>query len=197
MPMKKKIKVPQGVFFITFTCSQWLPLIELANAYDLVYKWFDHLKTWGHYINGYVLMPNHIHALLAFRNTGRLINNFIGDGKKVLAYEMVKRLELIDNDQILNELRLEVKPADYLKKQKHDVWEDSFDWKECKTHEFMLQKLNYIHKNPCRGKWNLALTPADYDHCSARFYEKGIHAAYPVTHYLDLEHIDLKKPLIY
>ncbi|MGH2553046.1 MAG: transposase, partial [Chitinophagaceae bacterium] len=69
MPVKRKITEPDGVYFITFTCHQWKPLIKLTNSYDLIYKWFDHLKSKGHYITGYVIMPNHVHALIAFRNT--------------------------------------------------------------------------------------------------------------------------------
>ena len=48
-----------------------LPLFKASNAYNVVYKWFDHLKEMGHYIIRYVIMPNHTHALIAFSNTGK------------------------------------------------------------------------------------------------------------------------------
>ena len=66
MPVKRQITEPYGVYFITFTCFQCLPLIEQTKSYDLVYNWFDHLKSIGLYISGYVIMPNHVHALVAF-----------------------------------------------------------------------------------------------------------------------------------
>ena len=81
MPVKRKIPYPDGVFFITFTCYQWISLIEITNGYDLVYKWFDYLKDQGHYIIGYQIMPNHVHAIIAFRNSGKDINKIIGNGK--------------------------------------------------------------------------------------------------------------------
>lgn len=56
-----------GLYFITFTCYNWIQLIERANAYDLVYKWFSFLASQDNYICGYVIMPNHLHALIAFR----------------------------------------------------------------------------------------------------------------------------------
>jgi REP element-mobilizing transposase RayT len=191
VPVKRKIKEPDGVFFITITCFQWLSLIKLTNSYDLVYKWFDHLKSWGHYINGYVIMPNHIHALLAFRNTGKLINTIIGNGKRFIAYEIVNRLEKRQEHKLLHELNLAVESTDRERHKKHEIWEDSFDWKECRTHKYISQKLDYMHQNPCRGKWNLAVSPAGYEHSSARFYTCGEHAAYPVTSYLELDDIDL------
>ena len=58
MPVKRKIPYPDGIFFITFTCYNWLPLIDIINGYDLVYKWFDYLKEHGDYIVGYQIMPN-------------------------------------------------------------------------------------------------------------------------------------------
>jgi hypothetical protein len=195
MPVKRKITQPEGVFFITITCFQWLPLIELINGYDLFYKWFNYLKSWGHYINGYVIMPNHFHALIAFRNTGKLINTVVGNGKRLIAYEIINRLEQRQEHKLLHQLNLAVEAKDLQRNKKHEIWEDSFDWKECRTHNYMRQKLDYMHTNPCRGKWSLAPSPAEYEHSSARFYIRGEHAAYPVTSYLELDDIDLTKPV--
>jgi hypothetical protein len=57
-PMLVKHVIPYnyGIFFITATCHNWLPLIEKTNSYNSVYKWFDHLKQGTLYI-GYTIMP--------------------------------------------------------------------------------------------------------------------------------------------
>ena len=93
MPVKKTIPYSHGTFFITFTCYQWLPLIEKVKGYDLVYDWFDILKKQGHDVNGYVIMPNHVHALISFIKTGKNINTMIGNGKRFMAYEIIERLK--------------------------------------------------------------------------------------------------------
>jgi hypothetical protein len=31
-------------YFITITCFNWLPLFDIADSYDAVYKWFQYLK---------------------------------------------------------------------------------------------------------------------------------------------------------
>jgi hypothetical protein len=54
----------QGIYFITFTCHQWLPLIELSEGYGSVYNFFEVLKRKGHTLTGYVIMPNHLSAAL-------------------------------------------------------------------------------------------------------------------------------------
>lgn len=38
MSTKRKIMESEGIYFITFTCHEWLPLLELTKGYDLVYN---------------------------------------------------------------------------------------------------------------------------------------------------------------
>ena len=64
----------------------------MCNAYLLVYKWFDVLKAQGHYIFGYVVMPHHAHAVIAF-NAAKSTNTIIGNGKRFMAYELVTLLQ--------------------------------------------------------------------------------------------------------
>jgi hypothetical protein len=66
MPVKTQIPDDHGIFFITFTCFRWISLIDITNSYDLIFKWFDYLKDNAHYVTGYVIMPNHVHALIGF-----------------------------------------------------------------------------------------------------------------------------------
>jgi hypothetical protein len=40
---------------------------------------------------------------------------------------------------MLAQLELSVTAKDRLRNKKHEVWKYSFDWKECKTNEFMEQ----------------------------------------------------------
>lgn len=181
MPVRTTIHGSEDTLFITFTCYKWIPLIEITNSYDLVYKWFDYLKSKEHLVTGYVIMPNHIHALIYFSKTEKPINKIIGDGKRFMAYEIVKRLKEQRRDDILIRLQDAVEAKDKQRGKKHEVWEDSFDSKICRTEKFMNQKLAYMHANPCTGKWKLAKTPIDYEHSSARFYISSKHAAYKVT----------------
>ena len=44
----------------------------------------------------------------------------------------------------------------------------------------MLQKLSYIHKNPCQAHWALASTPEAYTWSSARYYLTEEKAIIPV-----------------
>lgn len=180
MPVHQNIPYNDGTFFITFTCYKWLPLLQMTNSYDLVYKWFDHLKTRGHKIIGYVIMPNHLHALIDFKDCSQAINTIVGNGKRFMAYEIVKRLEYAHHAEVLGMLQKNIEAKRKANNKKHDVWELSFDWKYCNSIDFIKQKLNYMHENPCAGKWNLCASPVEYEHSSARWYSAGEEGIYEV-----------------
>jgi REP element-mobilizing transposase RayT len=186
MPTHRTIPYNHGVFSITFTCAGWLPLIEIVSGYDLVYNWFDVLKAQGHKIIGYVIMPNHVHAMIAFVQNDTSINTIIGNGKRFMAYAILERLDKMGAVDTLVQLSKRVEPGRLPKNKKHDVWELSFDWKLCTTEIFIKQKLDYYHKNPCSGKWLLAASPVDYVQSSAYFYYTGIQGIYPVMNYREM-----------
>lgn len=135
-----------GIFFITFTYHQWLPLIDKTNGYDVVYNWFDDLKSKGRFINTAILQ--------------QLISNI-----------EIKRRE--NNKQ-------------------HNVWKHSFDWKECRTPAFICQKLDYMHNNPCTGKWQLTNAPVNYQYSSAKFYLTGQQGLYTVANYMQMNGVDFR-----
>ena len=193
MAVKHKIPYAEGIYFITFTCCRWLNLIEITNSYDLVYSWFDYLKQHQHLIIGYEIMPNHIHCIIALRLSDKNINKVIGDGKRFIAYEIIIRLKALGHIGILEQLEKDVNGSDKKRGKLHEVWEDSFDWKLCNSLEMIVQKLNYMHTNPCKGKWNLVDSPVDYPHGSARFYITGEQGVYSVTNYMELGDINLTK----
>ena len=180
MPVRREIPYNEGLYFITFTCYKWLPLIEITNSYEIVYRWFDYLKTQNHHVVGYVIMPNHIHVMISFSKTEKSINKIIGDGKRFMAYDIIKRLEEKELKPMLEKLEKAVSGTDKKRGKKHEVWEESFDWKFCETEKFANQKLVYMHNNPCAGKWRLVIDATMYEHSSARFYISGRHAAYEV-----------------
>ena len=83
------------MYFCTFTCFNWLRLIEITNGSDLVYNWFDILKDEKINTVAYVIMPDHHHCILHFPKAGFNLNNIIGNAKRFMAYEIVERLKEI------------------------------------------------------------------------------------------------------
>jgi REP element-mobilizing transposase RayT len=172
-------------YFVTFTCYKWLQLFEIADAYDTVYKWFDHLNEKSIYVTGYVIMPNHVHVLLYFSQMPKSLNTVIGNAKRFMAYEIIRRLEEKKENNLLDHLHGGVKKREAKKGQIHKVFEDSFDAKECYSEKFIFQKLQYMHFNPVSKKWNLVNDFTDYEHSSASFYERGVKRYDKVVHVND------------
>jgi len=129
-------------------------------------------------------MPNHLHLLLHY-NGGKNLNTVIGNGKRFMAYELVSLLEQKDELALLQKLQAEVKDKDRSRGKKHEVWNDGFDVKECRTEKFISQKLIYIHENPVSGKWKLSPTSLDYLHSSALFYFNSRQRLFEVKDYRD------------
>lgn len=186
MPVRFQHDQNQNSFyFVTFTCYKWLQLFKEVEAYDTVYKWFDHLFKNNIYVTGYVIMPNHVHVLLYFPQMPKSLNTIIGNAKRFMAYEIVKRLEEKQENKLLDLLHSGVKKREAKKGQIHKVFEDSFDAKECHSEEFIFQKLQYIHHNPISKKWNLAGDFTDHEHSSASFYEREIKRYQKIIHVND------------
>ena len=135
-------------------------------------------------------MPNHLHLLLYYAGGSQSLNTIVGNGKRFMAYDMVERLEQAGNGEILDRLQKDVQAKDKSRGKIHEVWTDSFDVKECRTEKFIMQKLNYIHNNPCSGKWKLATDPIHYLHNSASFYISGKKGIWEVRDYREFMNFD-------
>ena len=116
-------------------------LFEIAKAYDSVYNWFKVLKTtYRCAVLAYVIMPNHVHTVIAFNTSHISINTIIGNGKRFMAYDIIKRLQTQNESSLLTKLQLAVQAKDKSRGKIHEVWKESFDVKECRTEKFILQK---------------------------------------------------------
>jgi hypothetical protein len=71
-------------------------------------------------------------------------------------------------------------------RQEYKVWEDRYDARDVFSVEFLQQKMDYIHHNPCQAHWNLVARPEDYPWSSARFYIADQPAVIPVDDVRDL-----------
>lgn len=206
MATKNKLFQPNEIYFLTFTILDWQPVFTSDKYANLIYKWFDYMKdNYGNKVYGYVIMPNHVHLLLKVTERSPLPPRLIQNAKRFLAYQIVAYLEQQASSQPLqssprdcNGARREssardCNEADRAKEllshfrhkartgygAKHKVFKDNYDSLIIQSRKFFLEKLNYIHKNPCTEKWNLAEKPEDYRHSSAANYFLGS-GVYPV-----------------
>lgn len=132
----------------------------------------------------YVIMPNHIHFLLHHNGGKQSLNTVIGNGKRFIAYEIVKLLKKKQEDDILRHLQKEVEEKDRSRGKKHEVWKNGFDVKECRTEnsfhksQFTFMKILY-GENGSYAKLHLITWIA------LRFYFNGTQGLFNVKDYCE------------
>jgi REP element-mobilizing transposase RayT len=162
-------------YFITFTCHDWIPLIETSESYNAFYTWFKNLNKHKIPLLAYVIMPNHFHGIVHIPlQSKHNINKIISNGKRFIAYEMIKSLQAKGCTKLLETLNKSLTKSEKAKNQRYKVFISSFDCKEIFSDDMFYTKLDYIHFNPVRGKWNLVEDYPLYKHSSAAFYENEI-----------------------
>ena len=105
-------------------------------------------------------MPNHLHVLIDFGKSAKSINTIVSNGKRFMAYTIVERLKEHNRNDILKQLSGAVNPSGKDKGKIHQVFERSFDCKEITSQHFFMQKVSYIHNNPCSGVCKLVEIPS-------------------------------------
>lgn len=171
MARRNKIFIPDEIYFITFTVLDWRHLFVNNNYCNLVYKWFDYIREkYGNKIHGYVIMPNHVHALILITKKSPKLSILIMNAKRFIAYEAIKLLSADNRKELLDFFKLNARTRDGAR---HKLFEDRYDSLIIQSRKLFLEKLNYIHGNPCSKKWNLAEKEEDYKHSSASNYILG------------------------
>jgi putative transposase len=166
-------------FFVTTTCYKWYHLLASDSCKRIVIDSISFLnQKYSSSLLGYVIMPNHIHLILFFKNGSRL-SDWMRDLKKFTSVKIRQEIEREGDLALLESLRV----AD--RKQVFKVWEDRFDDVILPDSKLLDIKLNYIHLNPMQQHWNLVSKPEDYRFSSARFYELGELGDVSVCHYKD------------
>lgn len=179
----KTFKPETGLpYFCTITNKSWIPLFEICEFHDKIYKWFDLLKSQGNDVLSYVIMPNHLHLVLHIDSESQSVNKIMGEAKRLWSYSLSHRLKHLGRHELLQRLSMLRSTKDVKNGNHFKFFEDSFDGKAIFSDKFLKQKIDYIHNNPVRKK--LVGERAFYEHSSERYYATGIHSAYPVTHYV-------------
>jgi putative transposase len=170
MAIRYRTFIPDETYFITFTILGWQKVFTSDKYCQLIFKWFDYVRNiYGNKIFGYVVMPNHVHCLMKISSNSKPLPILVLNAKRFLAYEIIDLLKEDKDYQLLNFFKFnKIRQA-----AKHRVFEDGYDSQIIQSEKFFLQKLNYIHKNPCQEKWELAKSPEEYLYSSASNYIFG------------------------
>lgn len=158
---------PENLYFITTKAVDYIHLFQSDVVKRLLLDTLDYLHLQKRMqLVCFVIMPNHIHCIARFSASDPLSSVF-RDFKRQTADRLIRHLKVERKQTVLEELQTKVKRR---KKQIHKIWEDGYNTKEVVSETFLLQKMDYIHNNPCQPHWGLSKSPEDYIWSSAGFY---------------------------
>lgn len=169
-----------ALYFYTATINHWYALIRHYNFYEIIIEslsWLHHKQLIRVY--GFVIMPNHIHLIWQMlQKNGR--ESPAASLMKYTAHRFEKHL-LKENPVDLNRYKVN------WRSRKYNFWQPEPYWFLLFKEQTIVQKLNYIHKNPVQKKWNLVNDPVDYPYSSLWFYETGESRFDFLHHYKDFD----------
>ena len=161
-----KITDQQGIYFITATVVQWIDVFTRKEYKDIVIGSLEFCrKKKGLNIFGWVIMSNHLHAIVSC-GEGFELSDTLRDFKKFTSTQITEAIENNPKESRKNWLV-------WLLKNKEGItfWQEGNHPEEIRTMDFFRQKLNYIHQNPVRS--GIVEKEEEYIYSSARdFYDK-------------------------
>ena len=128
-------------------------------------------------IYGYVIMPNHIHLLWKMLMTNGK-ESPAGSFAKFTAHQF-KKILAVNNPPLLQQYSSSKNDRAY------QFWKRDPLAVPISTERILLQRLEYIHNNPVKEKWNLGDRPENYRWSSAGFYMGKTDEFNILTHYTE------------
>ena len=171
--MQRQIYDEQGhAHFITFSCFKRRRLLDHDHAKGTVVSNLRHqLPKHDSRCLGFVVMPDHVHALLWFPRRG-VLSDFVKWWKQRSSFEIKQFFR--------GAMPLYTGAFDL----KEPVWQPRYYDFNVFSDKKLVEKLEYMHSNPVRA--GLVHVPSDWLYSSARFYEMGESVGVPITVWSEL-----------
>ena len=140
-----KIHDPNGIYFITSTIVEWVPVftstpylrvLSESMAFCQIHK---DLKIFA-----YVIMDNHFHMICQSKELGKTIQSM----KRHTAKQIISQLKKDDKKWLLN--LMHYNKQSHKVESDHQVWQEGFHPKQILNDDIFRQKVEYIHYNPVR-----------------------------------------------
>lgn len=168
------------VQFFTAVCYNWLKLLDSDEAKQIVIEALKfRVEQQQVKVGAFVVMPNHIHVIWRIQNDFKL-EDVQRDFLKFTAKKIIELIRQRDGQKKLEEIYVGAKDRAF------QVWKRDSMSIDLFSEKFVLQKIDYIHNNPCQPHWNLAAHPLDYRFSSALYYEAGTDEFGVLTHLNEL-----------
>lgn len=166
-------KVLAELYFITTTVVDWVDLFTRPKYKHIIVDSLAYCQeNKGLKIYAWVLMNNHLHMIVS-AGAETTVSDILRDFKKFTSKRILAELE-VDSQESRREWMLDryrFAAANDKKITNYRFWQDGYHPMLLYSHDFFLQKLNYIHQNPVRQE--IVATQEEYLYSSAIDYAGG------------------------
>ncbi len=158
--------------FLTTTVTGWVDLFTRPIYKDCLVDSLNYcIVNKGLHVHAFVIMTNHVH-LIASAEEAIDLASIIHDFKSFTSRTLLKLIQDTSESRRVWMLRKFAHMAKLNgRSEGHALWQSYYHSRDIFSHKFMMQKLNYIHKNPVRA--GIVLRPEDYVYSSAVDYAGG------------------------
>lgn len=168
MRSRYKIYSESGVYFITSTVIDWVPIFINEGIMRIILDSFKYCQREKDlFILGFVIMPNHFHMLICMEDPDR-IPGVVRDLKRHTSQEITRYIVASKEQRDLFWL----KP--FWGKKVNTVWQEGYHPVLIKSDKWFEQKLEYMHMNPV--KKGFVEEPQHWKYSSARNYTLDDHS---------------------
>jgi putative transposase len=163
-------------YFYTAIILEWRHLIKPDKYKQIIIDCLTFLCIQNKVkVYGFVIMPNHIHLIWQI-NSEYSLDKIQQSFMKYTA-QQIKADLTINHPLVLEKFKVSAKD------RKYQIWERNSLCIQLFSKEVLIQKLNYIHKNPYHEKWNIIDQKGNYVYSSELFYNNLSHSFQFLTHY--------------
>jgi putative transposase len=154
-----------GVYYVTFTVVEWLPVFIDESACKIITDSFNFcIKNKSLGVNAYVIMLTHLHVILFdVEFHAERLKHTLDDMRKFTGRQLLDYSAKYLPKSFTAEFQ---KHAG--KDRERRFWQPTQHPMGIISERFWKQKLDYLHYNPCRK--GLVLAPEDWRFSSARFW---------------------------
>mgnify|MGYP003585794775 CR=1 FL=1 len=166
-------RITGEVYFVTDTVVDWVDVFTRPVYKHIILESLEYCQqNKGLVIYAWVLMSNHLHAIVG-SNSQERVSDIWRDFKKYTSKKIIETIKTEISESrsewMLN--RFEYSGKNDKKIKNYRFWQEGNDAQGIYLNDYFEQKLNYIHENPV--KTELVNRAEDYRYSSAIDYAGG------------------------
>ncbi len=164
-----KIRNQSAIHFVTFSVIKAIDVFTKARYRNIVLESLRFCQVHkGLSLHSWCLMSNHIHMVMAAKNDN--LSDILRDFKKFTSKSIINSIIANEKDR-RQEWMIELfkrAGGSNIRNEEFQFWQQGNHPIELYSREFILQKINYIHRNPVKAQ--IVAVPHHYLYSSARDY---------------------------